>query len=55
MIQLTKPTIVPLAYFRIYQKSLKDAFINNYQHILMAYFLNNNVDIERVSMQNIAY
>ena len=36
----------PLAYFRICQKYLKDAFINNYQHILMGYFLNNNVDLQ---------
>ena len=51
MIELTNPTTDPLAYFRIYQKSLKGVFINNYQHILMGYFLNNNVDLERVSMQ----
>ena len=50
MIELTNPTTDPLAYFRIYQKSLKGVFINNYQHILMGYFLNNNVDLERVSM-----
>ena len=55
MIELTNPTIGPLPYFRIYQKSLKDAFLNNYQHILMGYFLNNNVDLERVSMHNIVY
>ena len=36
-------------------KSLKGAFINNYQHILMGYFLINNVDLERVSMQDIVY
>ena len=53
MIELTKPTISigPFAYFRIYQKSLTDAFVNNYQHILMGYFVNNNEDLERVSMQ----
>ena len=34
---------------------VEDAFINNYQHILMGYFLNNNVDLERVSMHNIVY
>ena len=50
MIELTNPTTDPLAYFRIYQKSLKGVFINNYQHILMGYFLNNNVDLERVSL-----
>ena len=49
MIELTK-TIGALAYFRIYQKPLKDAFINSYQHTLMGYFVNNNVDLERVSM-----
>ena len=36
-------------------KSLKGAFINNYQHISMGYFLSNNVDLERVSMQDIVY
>ena len=55
MIKLTNPTIGPLAYFRIYQKSLKDAFIINYKHILMGYFLNNNVDLDRVSMHNIVH
>ena len=50
MIELLNPTTNPLAYFRIYKKSLKGVFINNYQHILMGYFLNSNVDLERVSM-----
>ena len=36
-------------------KSWKGAFINNYQHILMGYFLNNNVGLERVSMHDIVY
>ena len=53
MIELTKPTIDLLAGLQIYEKSLKDAFIDNYQQILMGYFLNNNVDLERVSMHNI--
>ena len=54
MIDLTKPTKGPLAYFRICQKSLKDACTTNYQHISMGYFLKNNANLERVSMHNIA-
>ena len=33
MIELTKPTIDLLAGLQIYEKSLKDAFIDNYQEI----------------------
>ena len=52
---MTKPTIDLLADLRIYEKSLKNAFIDNYQQILMGYFLNNNVNVQRVSMRNIVY
>ena len=55
MIELTKPAVGPLVYFRIYQKSLKGAFTKNYQYILMGYFLNDNVNLEKVSMHNIVY
>ena len=37
------------------QKSLKGAFRDNYQYILMGYFLNNNVDLERVSMHSMFF
>ena len=53
--QTDKTPIGLVAYFPIYQNCLKDAFINNYQHILMGYFLNNNVDLGRVSMHSIVY
>ena len=53
--QTDKTNYKLVSYFRIYQKSLKDAFINNYQHILIGYFLSNNVDLERVSMHNKVY
>ena len=36
-------------------KSLKGAFINNYQHMLMGYFQSNNVGLERVSMHDRVY
>ena len=55
MIELTKPTIGSLAYFQIYQKLMKGAFSNNHQHILIGYFLNDTVDLERVSMHSIVY
>lgn len=55
MIELTKPTIGSLAYFQIYQKSMEGAFSNNHQHILIGYFLNDNVDLGRVSMHSIVY
>ena len=55
MIELTKPAIDSLGYFQIYQKSLKSAFANSYQHMLMGYFLNNNFDLEKVSTHNLIY
>ena len=45
----------PVSILSNLSKSLKDAFINNYHHILMGCFLNSNVDLERVLIHNIVY